>query len=61
MALVNQLEVPRRIAGQVVIGAFFTVPLVIAEAEAGLELPVIRHHRQQLQSWLKWHTKPLNH
>ena len=61
MALVHQLNVPQRIAGQAVIGAFRTVALVIAEAEAGLEPPVIRHHRQQLQSWLKWHTKPPNH
>ena len=49
---------PQRIAGQAIIGPFHTIALVIAEPEAELELPVIRHHRQQLQSWLKWHTKP---
>ena len=31
------------------------------ESEAGLEPPTIRHHKQQLRSWLKWHTKPSNH
>ncbi len=61
MGLIHQLNVPQKIAGQAIIGAFRTVASVIAESEAGLEPPVIRHHKQQLQSWLRWHTKPSNH
>ncbi len=32
---------------------------VIAESEAELEPLVIQYNRQQLQAWVKWHTKPL--
>lgn len=61
MGLIHQVNVPQKRAGQAIIGAFCTVASVIAELEAGLEPPVIRHHKQQLQSWLRWHTKPANH
>lgn len=32
---------------------------MVVEAKAGLESPTICHHKQQLQAWLKWHTKPV--
>lgn len=50
MALGHQLNFSQRIVGQAVIGVFRMLALAIAEVEAGLEPPVIRHHRQQLQS-----------
>ncbi len=61
LRLIHQLNIPQKIAGQAIIKAFRTVALVIVESEAGLEPPVIRHHRQQLQTWVKWHTKPQKH
>lgn len=61
MALINKLNVPQKIGGQAIIGASRTVASIVVEAEAGLESPVMRHHKQQLQTWLKWHTKPSNH
>ena len=44
MALVNKLNIPQKIGGQAVIGAFCTVAAIIGESEAGLELPIMRHH-----------------
>ena len=58
---IYQLNVPQKIVGQAIIEAFHTVASVIVELEAGLELPLIRHHKQQLQSWFRWHTKSLKH
>lgn len=60
-SLNNKLNIPQKIGGQAIIGAFCTVASTIAELEAGLEHPTVRHHKQQLRSWVKWHTKPLNH
>lgn len=61
LGLIYQLNVPQKIAGQAIIGAFCTAASVIVESEARFEPPVIRHHRQQLLAWIKWYTKPLKH
>ncbi len=53
LGLIHQLNVPQKIAGQAIIGAFRTVASAIAESESGLEPQVIRHHRPQLQAWVK--------
>ena len=61
MALVNKLNIPQKIGGQAVIGAFRTVAAIVRESKAGLESPTMRHHKQQLQLWLKWNTKLGSH
>ena len=53
MALVNKLNVLPKIGRQAIIGAFYTVVSIVVESKAGLQLPSIRHHNQQLQEWLK--------
>ena len=53
MALVNKLNIPQKIREQAIIGAFRTVAAIVGESEAELELLTIRHHKQQLQAWLK--------
>ena len=60
-SLINKLNLPQKIGVQAIKGAFRTVASTVAESEAGLETPTVRHHKQQLRSWLRSHTKPLNH
>lgn len=51
-SLINKLNVPQKIGGQAILGAFRTVASSIVESEAGLEPPIIRHHKQRLHSWI---------
>ncbi len=60
-AIINKLNLPQRVGGQAIIGAFSTVAMIVAESETGLESSIIRHHNQELQTWLKWHTKSASH
>ncbi len=61
MALVNKLNIPQKIGGQAVIRAFCIVAAMVGDSEAGLKSLIMRHHKQQLQAWLKWYTKPAFH
>lgn len=61
MALVNKLNVPHKIGRQAIIRAFCTVASIVVESKAGLESPSMYHNNQQLQRWLKWHTKLANY
>lgn len=45
-SLINKLNIPQKIGAQAIIGAFRTVAGSIAESEAGLDPPIILHHKQ---------------
>lgn len=60
-SLINNLNIPQKIGGKAIIGFFCIVTLTIAELEAGLKYSTIQYHKQQLWSWVKWHTKLFNH
>lgn len=36
MSLINKLNIPQKIDGQAIIGAFYTVASLVVESEAGL-------------------------
>lgn len=50
IALVDKLNMPQKIGGQAVIGVFCTVASIIGESKARLELPTMRHYKEQLQA-----------
>lgn len=58
---IDRLDKVQRIGAQAITGAFSTVSLLIAESEALLAPTQARIHRQELNTWIKWHTKPLSH
>lgn len=61
MSVLNQLEKVQRIGYQAIVGAFKTVSLTVAESEASLISFETRLLKQQLSSWIKWHSKPAHH
>lgn len=48
MVLVNKLNMSQRIESQAVIKVFYIVGSIIREFKAGLELPIIYYHKEQL-------------
>ena len=58
---IEKLDKVQKIGAQAITGAFCTVSLLIAESEASLVPTQARLHRQVLNTWIKWHTKPLGH
>lgn len=61
MSVLNQLEKVQRIGCQAIVGAFKTVSFTVAESEASLISFETRLLKQQLSSWIKWHSKPAHH
>lgn len=51
----------QRIGAQAITGAFSTVSLPIDESEASLLPAQARLRQQELNTWIKWHTKPPVH
>lgn len=48
MSLLNKLNVPQKVGGQAVIGAFPIVASIVGESKARLELSTMCHHNEQL-------------
>lgn len=57
----NILNTVQQIGAQAIIGGFRTVACCVAESEAGIKPVSLRHYHQQRNTWIKWHTKPVNH
>lgn len=61
ISALKRLDKAQRIGAQAITGAYFTVFLLICEAEASLTPTMDRLRAQQLSTWIKWHTKPQLH
>ena len=61
MSVLKQLEKVQRIGCQAIVRAFKSVSLAVAESEASLIPIETRLLKQQLSTWIKWHSKPAHH